>query len=118
MIQPSTMWEKGLKFLKLGREINQSKVIKESLALLYLLNKEQNKLSKSLNYLEHYKNYSDSLSTNEAYEKMALLEAKYKTAEKENTIIQLKYKEAQSKWRQNLKTGLSCEIKLKLGLSV
>ena len=88
--------------LQLSRDISQSKVIKESLGLLYSLNKEQNNLARSLDYLEQYKNYSDSLSTSEAYEKMALLEAKYKTAEKENTIIQLKYKEARSEWRQNL----------------
>ena len=68
--------------LQLGREISQSKVIKESLGLLYLLNKEQNNSSKRLSYIEKYKNYSDSLSTNEVYEKMAVLKAKYKTAEK------------------------------------
>ena len=88
--------------LQLSRLVNQSKVIKETLGLLYLLNKEQNNLSRSLDYLEQYISYSDSLRTNEAYEKMAILEAKYKTAEKENTIIQLKYKEAQSEWKQNL----------------
>ncbi len=96
--------------LQLSREINQSKVIKESLGLLYLLNKEQNNLLRSLDYLEQYKSYSDILSTTKAYEKMAILEAKYKTAEKENTIIQLKYKEAQSEWRQNLLTIIIISI--------
>lgn len=98
------------KALLLSREVNQPKVIRESLGLLYLLNKEQNNLIVSLNFLEQYKNYSDSLSTSEAYEKMALLEAKYKTAEKENTIIQFKYKEAQHEWQQKLLTIIIISI--------
>ncbi len=88
--------------LKLARKTNRSKVIRESLGLLYILNKEENKPSISLDYLEQFKNFSDSINTSTTYEKMASLEAKYKTAEKENTIIQMKYKEAQNEWKQKL----------------
>jgi tetratricopeptide (TPR) repeat protein/DNA-binding CsgD family transcriptional regulator len=77
--------------LILARKSNRSKVINESLGELYLLNLQFENLEKSIYYLEQLKNYSDSLKSTEAYDKMALLETKYKTAEKENTIIQLKY---------------------------
>ena len=91
--------------LSLARKINQSKVIKETLGSLYLLNKQFDLNKQGLEYMEQYKNYSDSLNTKQAYDRMAMLEARYKTAEKEKMIIRYRYEQEKEKRHKQLLYG-------------
>ncbi len=76
--------------------------IKNALGAIYKLNKLFDKDSQTLKALEAYKAYSDSLSTEEAYSKMAMLETKYKTLEKDFEIKSLKQQQAINIARQRL----------------
>lgn len=89
--------------LKVSREYNSFEVIKSNLGLLYELNKQFKYYQKSLDYLEQYKAYTDSLVSKETYDKIAVLETKYKTAEQQKQIVELQYeKERDLRHRQLL----------------
>ncbi len=79
--------------LKLSKHIHNTFGEKESLFMLYTLNKKVSKFQDALNWYQYYVDFKDSLDNNEMQKNLQELEVKYQSAQREKEILHLKDQE-------------------------
>ncbi len=82
-----------LKAYNSGKTINQARIVQIASRDLYTLYKLKNNSKKALQYHEVFTHYQDSLAGVKSKERIAELEAKYESSEKERQIAILQHKQ-------------------------